>query len=134
MSAGRPELPDELPEILLAAFDGEARLLEWTLALSPSARREIAQWVLEPKGEEARARRAEQMAERLMAAMEGERELPPILARALGRAAGAREGWESMTVAQRRWQLLALFGARSLETRQRQVERIVEACLERREK
>ena len=49
------------------------------------------------KGPEARQRRAEQMAERLMLTMEGEKILPPILDVAFRRNPAARKGWDAMT-------------------------------------
>jgi len=61
------------------------------------------------KSGEARQRRAEQIAERLMSAMEGEKELPPVLEVAFRRVPAARQGWDAMTKAQRRSNLLAVF-------------------------
>jgi len=53
------------------------------------------------KSAEARERRA-QIAERLLATMEAERELPPILQVAFARNSRAREGWERMSLSRRR--------------------------------
>ena len=64
-------------------MEDEAGLREWYDELSESMRREIGKWVMGVKSEEARMRRAQQMAERLLATMEAERELPPVIARAL---------------------------------------------------
>ena len=43
-------------------------------------RREIGKWVMDVKNDASRMKRAEQMAERLLGAMEGEQQLPPIIA------------------------------------------------------
>src|ERR1017187_7183090 len=72
------ELPDELAVLL----DEEPGLREWYGELTEYMRREIGKWVMGVKSDEARTRRAEQMAERLLATMEGERELPPVIAAA----------------------------------------------------
>ena len=60
-------------------------------------------------------RRAEQMAERMMLAMDGERELPPILQVAFRRQPKALAGWNAMTPAQRRGHLLGIFYYQSPE-------------------
>jgi len=120
-----------LPPILIAAFDGDAALLRWTRALPPSAQRDLSRWVLDPKSEEARLRRADQLAERLLATMEAERELPPLIALALKRTPGAEAGWKALTPTQRRALLLRLFGARTLETQQRHLQRLVDQSVGR---
>jgi len=120
---------DTLPRLLVDAFDGEEELLAWTMGLSPSTRQAIAQWVLEPVGDGSRRRRAEQLAERLMSTMEAERELPRFIVHALNRAAGAMQGWRSMTALQRRMHLLAVFRPKGMEGRERQLERLVEASV-----
>lgn len=50
-------------------------------------------WITEVKSPEARARHAGQIAERLLATMEAELELPPILQVQFARDSRAREGW-----------------------------------------
>ncbi len=77
--------PDmEEREILLSlelerVLNAERRLRVWFGKLSNSMRREIGKWVAEPKSAESRERRAEKIAERLMLAMEGEKDPPPVL-------------------------------------------------------
>jgi hypothetical protein len=61
-----------------------------------------------------------------MLAMEGEKELPPVLEVAFRRVPAAREGWEAMTVAQRRAHLLGVFHYQSPEARGRRVAKLVE--------
>ena len=69
-------------------------------------------------------KRAEQMAERLLGAMEGERQLPPIIAVAFQRRPKAKMGWAKMTQTQRRQELLGVFYYQSIEARQRRVEKL----------
>jgi uncharacterized protein YdeI (YjbR/CyaY-like superfamily) len=82
------------------------------------------------KSAEARQRRAEQIAERLMLTMEGEKELPPVLEVAFRRAPAARKGWEAMTEGKRRSNLMAVFYYQSPEAREKRVRKVVEECLE----
>jgi uncharacterized protein YdeI (YjbR/CyaY-like superfamily) len=74
-------------------------------------------------------RRAEQMAERLLATMEGERELPPVIEAAFRRRPKARAGWEKMSPSHRRSHLMAVFHYRTPESRQKRVDKLVEDCL-----
>lgn len=73
-------------------------------------------------------RRAQQMAERLLATMEGERELPPVIAAAFRERPKARAGWAKMTAAQRRGELMAVFYYQTPEARQRRVEKLCDAA------
>jgi len=114
------ELPDELAVLL----DDEPGLREWYDVLSEYTRREIGKWVMEPKSEEARMRRAEQMAERLLATMEGERELPPVIEAAFRLRSKARAGWGKMTATQRRNALMAVFYYRTPDAQLRRVEKL----------
>ena len=70
-----PTVPPELAKLLKT----EKKLAKWYEGLSEPTRWEIAKWIDGVKSAEARQRRAEQMAERLMLTMEGEKELPPVL-------------------------------------------------------
>jgi uncharacterized protein YdeI (YjbR/CyaY-like superfamily) len=116
------------PELALA-LKGDRRLRKWFDALSYSMRKEIGDWVTEPKTAEGRRSRCEAMAERLLLTLEGEIELPPILHAAFQRQPLARQGWEAMTLAQRRRQLLAIFYYQSVEARERRVAKVVEEAL-----
>src|SRR5215468_10951571 len=60
-------------------FRQSKQLQKYFDSLNFSMRRYIALWVEEGKHPETRRRRAEQIAERLMATMEAERDLPPVL-------------------------------------------------------
>ena len=118
------ELPDELAVLL----DQEPGLRDWYGFLTEYMRREIGKWVMDVKSDEARLRRAEQMAERLLATMEGERELPPAIAAAFRARPKARAGWAKMTPTQRRGELMAVFYYRTVEGRERRIEKLCDAA------
>jgi uncharacterized protein YdeI (YjbR/CyaY-like superfamily) len=98
-------------------------------SLNYSTRREIARWIGGGKQAETRRRRAEQIAERMMLTMEGERELPPVLQVALARNPLAREGWKQMPPSHRRSHLFGIFYYRNPESQQRRVAKTVEAMV-----
>ena len=87
-------------------------------------RREIGKWITAVKSDEARLRRAQQTAERLLATMEGERELPPILAAAFRARPKARLGWEKLSPSHRRAHLMAVFHYQSPEAREKRVQKL----------
>jgi uncharacterized protein YdeI (YjbR/CyaY-like superfamily) len=118
------ELPDELAVLL----DQEPGLQGWYGDLTEYMRREIGKWVVDVKSDEARLRRAEQMAERLLATMEGERELPPAIAAAFRARPKARAGWAKLTPTQRRGELMAVFYYRTVEGRERRIEKLCDAA------
>ena len=124
MEARAAELPDELALLL----DDESGLREWYDELTEYTRRELGKWIMGVKSDDARMRRAEQAAERLLSAMEGERELPPVIAAAFRRRPKAKAGWEEMTPLQRRGELMAVFYYQSPEARQKRVERLCNAA------
>jgi uncharacterized protein YdeI (YjbR/CyaY-like superfamily) len=99
-----------------------------------STRSEIGKWIGQVKSAEARVRRAEQLAERLLAVMDAERELPPVLQLAFARDARAREGWNRMSPTQRRGQLLAIFYYRTPEARARRIEKTLQEASARAER
>jgi hypothetical protein len=127
MEARDAELPDELAVLL----DEEKGLRDWYDELSEYTRREIGKWVLGVKSDASKMKRAEQVAERLLGAMEGEKELPPIIAAAFRRRPKAKAGWEKMTVTQRRNELMAVFYYQSIEARQKRVDKLCEAAEKR---
>jgi uncharacterized protein YdeI (YjbR/CyaY-like superfamily) len=120
-----PTIPPELAKLLKT----QKRLTKWYQGLSEPTRWEIAKWIDGVKSAEARQRRAEQTAERLMLTMEGEKELPPVLDVAFRRTPPARKGWEAMTQAQRRSNLMAVFHYQGPEAREKRVRKVVEDCL-----
>jgi uncharacterized protein YdeI (YjbR/CyaY-like superfamily) len=120
-----PTVPTELAKLLKT----EKKLAKWYEGLSEPTRWEIAKWIDGVKSAEARQRRAEQIAERLMLTMEGEKELPPVLEVAFRRVPAARKGWDAMTKAQRRSNLMAVFYYQSPEAREKRVMKVMEDCL-----
>jgi uncharacterized protein YdeI (YjbR/CyaY-like superfamily) len=120
-------IPDELERILNEGPRGEVRLFRrWYDQLNPSTRGDIARWIPEPKSPEARMRRAEQIAERLLAVMEAERELPPILQVAFARHPRAREGWDGMSAARRRGHLFGIFYYRTPDAQARRIDKMLD--------
>jgi uncharacterized protein YdeI (YjbR/CyaY-like superfamily) len=127
MEAREAELPDELAVLL----EDEPGLREWYDELTEYTRRELGKWVLGVKSDEARMRRAQQAAERLLAAMEGEKELPPVIAAAFRRRPKAKAGWAKMTVTQRRGELMAVFYYQTPEAREKRVGKLCDAAEKR---
>jgi uncharacterized protein YdeI (YjbR/CyaY-like superfamily) len=123
------ERPAFLPPELKRELKSDARLQRWFNALSDSMRREIGKWVDEAKGADARKKRAGKMAERLMLAMDGEEDPPPILRSAFLRQPLARDGWFALTPAQRRGHLLGIFYYESAEARERRAAKAIEDAL-----
>jgi len=126
LEARAAELPDELAVLL----DDEPGLRDWYDSLTEYTRREIGKWVSSVKTDASRMKRAEQMAERLLATMEGEVELPPVVAAAFRRNPKARAAWDKLTPLQRRNQLMAVFYYQTPEARERRVEKIMMMLLE----
>ncbi len=116
--------PAELPDELVSLLDEEPGLREFYDSLSESMRREIGKWITNVKSDASRMNRAEQMAERLFGAMEGEQELPPIIVVAFRKRPKAAIGWAKMTTIQRRQELLGVFYYQSVEARQRRVDKL----------
>jgi uncharacterized protein YdeI (YjbR/CyaY-like superfamily) len=119
---------------LKRALAEDRSLRQWFDKLNYSMRKYINEWIAEVKSTEARTRRAEQIAERLLATMEAERELPPILQIAFAQNSRAREGWERMSLLRRRGHLLGIFYYRNPEARGRRVEKTVQEAMEFAEK
>jgi uncharacterized protein YdeI (YjbR/CyaY-like superfamily) len=107
----------------------EKKMAKWFGEQSESMQYAVGKWLKEVKGAEARVRRAEQMAERILLTMEGEKVLPPVVEAAFCRTPMARKGWELMTATQRRNGLLAVFYYQSPEARQKRVGKLIEECL-----
>jgi uncharacterized protein YdeI (YjbR/CyaY-like superfamily) len=118
-----------VPPDLAKLLKQDRSLARWFEALSYSLRKFICDTVREPKSAETRQRRAEQMAERMMLAMEGEHTLPPILQLAFRRAPRAQAGWDAMTPVQRRAHLLGIFYYQSPEARERRAQKAVDEAL-----
>jgi uncharacterized protein YdeI (YjbR/CyaY-like superfamily) len=119
--------PDSLKRILAE----DRSLSRWYDGLNQSTRNDIAKWVTEPKSNSARARRVEQIAERLLAVMDAERELPPILQVAFSRNPPARAGWQKTSPAKRRSHLFGIFYYRTPEGRTRRIEKLMDEAIEK---
>lgn len=115
-------IPDELKRLL----SEDRSLRRWHDELNHSARNDIAKWITEPKSAAARDRRAEQIAERLLAVMEAERELPPILQVAFARHPRAREGWDGMSASRRRGHLFGIFYYRTPDAQARRIDKMLD--------
>jgi uncharacterized protein YdeI (YjbR/CyaY-like superfamily) len=124
LDAREAELPDELAVLL----DDEPGLRPWYDTLTEYTRREIGKWILNVKTDASRMKRAEQMAERLLATMEAEVELPPVIEAAFRKHPKARAGWKKMTPLQRRNQMLAVFYYQTPDARQRRIDKLIETA------
>ncbi len=99
-------------------------------SLNESMRRELTRRIAEGKHKETRLRRAEQLAEQLMSAMEAQRELPPVIRVALDRNPKAQAGWKLMTPTHRRSHLLGIFYYRNPESRARRIAKAMKEMVE----
>jgi uncharacterized protein YdeI (YjbR/CyaY-like superfamily) len=115
-------IPAELKRVLAE----DKSLRRWYDQVNYSIRKEVRDWIEQVKSPEARSRRAEQIAERLLATMEAERELPPILRVAFAHDVRAANGWQQMSASRRRRHLLGIFYYRNPEARARRVAKAVE--------
>jgi Domain of unknown function (DUF1905)/Bacteriocin-protection, YdeI or OmpD-Associated len=114
--------PNELKQIL----NEDRSFRRWCEGLNYSTRNDIAKWVVEPKSSEARVRRAEQIAERMLNVMDAERELPPVLQLAFARHPRAREGWDGMSASRRRGHLFGIFYYRTPDAQGRRIDKMLD--------
>jgi len=115
-------IPHELKQIL----DEDRSLRRWYDQLNLSTRGDVAKWITEPKSGEARMRRTEQIAERLLAVMEAERALPPVLQLAFARHPRARQGWDEMSAARRRGHLFGIYYYRTPDAQARRIDKMLD--------
>ena len=118
-----------MPVELKRALSEDRSLVRWFDGLNRSTRSEIGKWIAQPKSSESRLRRAEQIAERLLATMEAEQELPPVLQSAFQQHPLAYEGWQLMSPTHRRGHLLGIFYYRSPEARARRIAKMMEEAV-----
>jgi len=123
------ERPASVPSELEKLLKQDRALKNWFGQLSHSMRKYIGATIDACKSPEARKNRAEQMVERMMLAMEGESEMPPILQVAFRRQPRALTGWQAMTPVQRRGHLLGIFYYQSPESRQKRADKAVAEAL-----
>lgn len=122
------------PAELHRALSEDRSLRRWYDKLNYSTRKWIGDWISQPKSTGARRRRSEQIAERLLATMEAERELPPILKAAFARDPRALAGWQRMSPTHRRGHLLGIFYYRTPEARDRRLAKAIEDAIARAER
>lgn len=120
-----------MPKELDRALKADRQLRKWFDGLTEYMRRTFCAMVSEIENSESRERMAARIAERLLQAMEGEQETPPILKAAFARQPLAQAGWKAMTATQRRGALLAIFYYESAEARERRAAKVVEDALKR---
>ena len=120
----------EMPRELAKLLKSQKTLVKWMEEnLSDSNRYEIGKWINGVKSPATRQRRAEQMAERLMLTMEGEKVLPPILEAAFREYPAARRGWNAMAPSHRRSHLMGVFYYQTPQGRENRVAKVVEDCM-----
>jgi len=117
------------PKEMLQVLSESKRLTKYYESFNYSTRREIARWISLGKQHETRLRRSQQLGVRLMEAMEAERELPPLIERALALNPLARRGWQLMPPGHRRSHLLGIFYYRNPESRARRLEKAVQEMI-----
>jgi uncharacterized protein YdeI (YjbR/CyaY-like superfamily) len=122
----REERTAEIPDGLKRILREDRVFRRWYDGLNHSTRSDIAKWITEVKSDAARMRRAEQIAERLLAVMEAERELPPVLQVAFARHPRAREGWDAMSAARRRGHLFGIFYYRTPDAQGRRIDKMLD--------
>ncbi len=125
------ERPVVIPGELEAVFKQEKKLRKFFESFNTSIRRWITDEIAKKKSRAARERRAEQVAEQFLEAMEAERELPPLIRKAFSENPKAWAGWKSMTPLARRGQLLAVFYYRNPDTRAKRLQKVLEAAAAR---
>jgi uncharacterized protein YdeI (YjbR/CyaY-like superfamily) len=132
MELDREERTVIIPAELRRILSEDRSLRRWYDELNHSTRNDIAKWITEPKSADARVRRAEQLAERLLAVMEAERELPPVLQLAFARHRhrypnpSAREGWDRMSASRRRAHLFGIFYYRTPDGQARRIDKMLD--------
>jgi uncharacterized protein YdeI (YjbR/CyaY-like superfamily) len=126
-----PRITVSPPAEMLRELGQSKRLIKFFESLSPSRRHEIAKWIAQCKTSDARKRRSEQIAERLMETMEAERELPPIMQLAFRQNLRAAKQWGRMSPSHRRANLFSIFYYRTPEGRANRVKKCVEEMLQR---
>jgi uncharacterized protein YdeI (YjbR/CyaY-like superfamily) len=130
--------PDTTPRItvappaeLLRELGQSKRLHKFFESLNPSRRHEIAKWIAQCKTSEARKRRSQQIAERLMETMEAELALPPIMQLAFRQNPRAHAEWNRMSPSHRRAHLFSIFHYREPEARARRLAKVIDQMLGR---
>lgn len=122
------ERPVEMPPELEKALGESRALRRFFDQLNPSRRRDLCRLVDAVKTPEGRRRCAERSAEQLLATMEAERELPPVLRLAFARDPAAWVGWQRMPPSHRRAHLFGVFYYRTPEAQSRRIAKMMDAA------
>ncbi len=120
----------KIPVEFQRALSQERSLQRWFDGLTHSTRHEICRGIAQSKNPEVRSRRAERMAECLLATMEAERELPPAFQLALAENSRALEGWRRMSRLHRRGHLFGIYYCQGVEARARRMTKAVEDAIQ----
>jgi uncharacterized protein YdeI (YjbR/CyaY-like superfamily) len=119
----------EMPAEFARALKGARGLRKYFESISPSMQKGLTNFVADSKSAETRRKRAEQMAEALLLAMEGEQEAPPILRAAFQIQPLAEAGWKAMTPLKRRHHLLGIFYRQTAQAREQRARQAIEDAL-----
>ena len=117
-------VPPELRRVLKQ----DRALPGWFDRLNYSMRKYLVARVTASSNAETRARRADQVGEQLLAAMQAERDLPPLLRSAFARDPLAAGGWQRLSPTQRRGHLLGIFSYRTPAAQARRAAKAVRAA------
>jgi len=123
------ERPFDMPVEFERALRGARGLRKYFEAISPSMQKGFTNFIADPKSPETRRKRAEQMAEALLLAMEGEEDPPPILRAAFQRQPLAEAGWKAMTPIKRRNHLLGIFYRQTAQGREQRAQQAIDDAL-----
>ena len=118
-----------VPAELDGAISEERSLRRWFDGLNRSVRIDICRGVAQAKNPAVRRRRAERMAECLLATMEAERELPPAFQIAFTQNSLAHEGWQLMSPLRRRGHLLGFYYYQGPDARARRLGKAIEEAV-----
>jgi uncharacterized protein YdeI (YjbR/CyaY-like superfamily) len=118
-----------MPAELHRALSQVRSLRRWFDDLNRSVQNEICKVIAQAKSPAVRLRRAERMAECLLATMEAEHELPPAFQIALAQNSLAHEGWQSMSSARRWRHLFGIFYSQSPGARARRMAKTIEDAI-----
>ncbi len=119
----------DMPVEFERALKGARGLRKYFDSISPSMQKGFTNHVAEPKSAESRRKRADQMAEALLLAMEGEQDPPPILRAAFQRQPLAEAGWKAMTPIKRRNHLLGIYYRQTAGARECRAQQAIEDAL-----
>jgi uncharacterized protein YdeI (YjbR/CyaY-like superfamily) len=120
----------QIPGELAAILSEDRELSRWFEGVGYGVQKWTSDWINDVKSDEARQRRAEQMAERLLATMDAEVELPPVIRIAFARNPRAEDGWKRMSEGRRRTHLLGIFGYKDPASRARRIAKAVKEAFE----